>query len=222
MGQAQINVRTRACSRTSIARTKQAALTHNVRGKELKIINLHVKIFFYLLYPEKALHCVHSTNLWNVNTSSQTIYNISIISHNACTFDRSNRKNYPHWTAAKYYSTMTLDRQVVKALHYLQTELKVIHRDVKPSNILINRSGEVKICDFGISGRLVDSVAKTMDAGCKPYMAVGLDRTMCVVKMSERKLWFINPVKLSQTHSNQNIIYYHLCYAKLCTINYYC
>ena len=37
MGQAQINVRTRACSRTSIARTKQAALTHNVRGKELSI-----------------------------------------------------------------------------------------------------------------------------------------------------------------------------------------
>ena len=35
MGQAQINVRTRACSRTSIARTKQAAMTHNVRGKEL-------------------------------------------------------------------------------------------------------------------------------------------------------------------------------------------
>ena len=42
MGQAQINVRTRACSRTSIARTKQAALTHNVRGKELnKYINLY-------------------------------------------------------------------------------------------------------------------------------------------------------------------------------------
>ena len=36
MGQAQINVRTWACSRTSIARTKQAALTHNVRGKELR------------------------------------------------------------------------------------------------------------------------------------------------------------------------------------------
>ena len=37
MGQAQINVRTRACSRTSIARTRQAALTHNVRGKELNM-----------------------------------------------------------------------------------------------------------------------------------------------------------------------------------------
>lgn len=27
------------------------------------------------------------------------------------------------------------------------------------------------MCDFGISGYLVDSVAKTIDAGCKPYMA---------------------------------------------------
>ena len=36
MGQAQINVRTRACSGTFIARTKQAALTHNVRGKRLR------------------------------------------------------------------------------------------------------------------------------------------------------------------------------------------
>uniref|UniRef100_A0A1L8DM37 mitogen-activated protein kinase kinase n=2 Tax=Nyssomyia neivai TaxID=330878 RepID=A0A1L8DM37_9DIPT len=60
---------------------------------------------------------------------------------------------------------------VVNALHYLHAKLKVIHRDVKPSNILINRKGEVKMCDFGISGYLVDSVAKTIDAGCKPYMA---------------------------------------------------
>jgi len=60
---------------------------------------------------------------------------------------------------------------VVRALHYLQTQLQVIHRDVKPSNILINKHGHVKMCDFGISGHLVDSVAKTIEAGCKPYMA---------------------------------------------------
>ena len=39
MRRAQIFVRTRACSRTFIARTKQAALTHNVRVKELKRVN---------------------------------------------------------------------------------------------------------------------------------------------------------------------------------------
>ena len=32
--------------------------------------------------------------------------------------------------------------------------------------------GNFKLCDFGISGQLVDSLAKTVDAGCKPYMAV--------------------------------------------------
>ena len=60
----------------------------------------------------------------------------------------------------------------MNALNYLHSKLHVIHRDVKPSNILINRDGNVKMCDFGISGYLVDSVAKTIDAGCKPYMAV--------------------------------------------------
>lgn len=60
---------------------------------------------------------------------------------------------------------------VVKALNFLYSNLRVIHRDVKPSNILINRQGEVKMCDFGISGYLVNSIAKTFEAGCKPYMA---------------------------------------------------
>jgi mitogen-activated protein kinase kinase 1 len=42
--------------------------------------------------------------------------------------------------------------QLLRGLHYIHKEKKVIHRDIKPQNILINTDGAVKIADFGVSG----------------------------------------------------------------------
>ncbi|KAA8595932.1 hypothetical protein FQN60_011223 [Etheostoma spectabile] len=45
-----------------------------------------------------------------------------------------------------------------------------VSADVKPSNMLVNTRGQVKLCDFGVSTQLVNSIAKTY-VGTNAYMA---------------------------------------------------
>ncbi|KAG6918538.1 hypothetical protein DXG01_013628 [Tephrocybe rancida] len=59
---------------------------------------------------------------------------------------------------------------MVRGLKFLKDDLQIIHRDVKPTNVLVNTKGEIKLCDFGVSGQLEKSLAKT-NIGCQSYMA---------------------------------------------------
>ncbi|KAI9496299.1 kinase-like domain-containing protein [Zychaea mexicana] len=62
-----------------------------------------------------------------------------------------------------------LAESVCKGLIYLHSK-NVIHRDIKPSNILMTRNGEIKLCDLGVSGELINSMAETF-TGTQYYMA---------------------------------------------------
>lgn len=55
-------------------------------------------------------------------------------------------------------------------LTYLYSKHHIMHRDIKPSNILVNSRGAIKLCDFGVSGELINSIADTF-VGTSTYMA---------------------------------------------------
>ena len=94
---------------------------------------------------------------------------------------------------------------MVRGLKFLKDDLQIIHRgttlyscnvtqeslqtatDVKPTNVLMNRKGQVKLCDFGVSGQLEKSLAKT-NIGCQSYMAVSRVRihfASCLIRHDE-------------------------------------
>ena len=62
--------------------------------------------------------------------------------------------------------------QVLKGLDYLHRKMKVIHRDIKPSNLLLNSKGQIKIADFGVSGKMLHTNdSKSSWVGTLMYMS---------------------------------------------------
>ena len=66
--------------------------------------------------------------------------------------------------------------QLVQALHYLHSN-RVVHRDLKPQNILIGSRGLIKLCDFGFARAMsTQSIVLTSIKGTPLYMAPELVR----------------------------------------------
>ena len=60
----------------------------------------------------------------------------------------------------KIFIMQDIMRQIIQGLKYIHSQT-IMHRDLKPQNILINSKGDVKIADFGL-GRIVGKRLITM------------------------------------------------------------
>ncbi len=47
----------------------------------------------------------------------------------------------------------------LQALHYFHKVKHMVHRDIKPDNILVNSNGDIKVSDFGVSRELGSTAA---------------------------------------------------------------
>ncbi|KAG7196230.1 Ribosomal protein S6 kinase alpha-5 [Scheffersomyces spartinae] len=76
------------------------------------------------------------------------------------------QERYMPETKASYYIA-----QLIVAIRYLHVNLKVIYRDLKPENCMLNSYGHLVLTDFGLSKQTVDDVKLNSLAGTAQYMA---------------------------------------------------
>lgn len=68
-------------------------------------------------------------------------------------------------------TVQAIAKQLIRALYYLHTE-RIIHRDIKPQNILVAADGRIKLCDFGFARTLsTKTTLLTSIKGTPLYMA---------------------------------------------------
>ncbi|HEY1354592.1 MAG TPA: serine/threonine-protein kinase [Ktedonobacteraceae bacterium] len=82
------------------------------------------------------------------------------------------RQRYPRGTLLAVPTLVSYTRQVAEALQYAHNE-RVVHRDVKPENLLLGRNDDVLLSDFGVALMLpgLRSIQQQEVAGTPAYIA---------------------------------------------------
>ncbi|KAJ7405247.1 serine/threonine kinase 36 [Willisornis vidua] len=70
-----------------------------------------------------------------------------------------------------FQQVQTIAAQLVSALYYLHSH-RILHRDMKPQNILLGKDGVVKLCDFGFARAMsIHTMVLTSIKGTPLYMS---------------------------------------------------
>eukprot|EP01060_Flectonema_neradi_P006312 TRINITY_DN14245_c0_g1_i1.p1 TRINITY_DN14245_c0_g1~~TRINITY_DN14245_c0_g1_i1.p1 ORF type:complete len:301 (+),score=45.69 TRINITY_DN14245_c0_g1_i1:71-973(+) len=129
---------------------KKPVAAHGYDGVELSVLR-EVK----LLKELRELKCPNIINLLDVFVGSGDVclvfehapHNLSqVIASPKIRLDPPNVKHISH--------------QLLSGVAFLHSQL-VMHRDIKPDNVLLSAEGVVKICDFGLSKSLTHGITQT-------------------------------------------------------------
>ena len=126
----------------------------------------------------KLVHNLHHPNIASYNTLEKDVATGNYYLVMECVegedlrrWIRRKRKE----NALPLEAVLPVIRQVAAALDYAHGQ-KIIHRDIKPGNIMIDAAGNVKVLDFGLAAQIHTSMTRVSMAyrgtsGTAPYMA---------------------------------------------------
>ena len=126
----------------------------------------------------QLVHNLHHPNIASSNTLEKNPENGNYYLIMECCEGEDLR----HWIKRKrkdkpltLHDVLPIIKQVAEALDYAHGE-KVMHRDIKPGNIMLDSRGKVKVLDFGLAAQIHTSMTRVSMAyhgtsGTGPYMA---------------------------------------------------
>lgn len=147
--------------------------TQKTMAKKIIHIDLKSVIQRQIIRELRILHECHSPYIIDFYGAFLNSNNTIVICMEYCncgSLDKilslSPNKQFPLFVLKK------LAFSILSGLTYLYTTHKILHRDIKPNNVLMTHKGEFKLCDFGVSRELTNSLAMADTfVGTSTYMS---------------------------------------------------